>query len=58
MDINNTKKEVLLARIKELEIELLKADNVIYEQQIRLDCAHEQLRKLDTSPEFKYIDVD
>jgi hypothetical protein len=54
MDISNTKKEVLLARIKELEIELLKADNVIYEQQMRLDCAHEQLRELDVAPEFEY----
>jgi hypothetical protein len=56
MDISNTKKEVLLARIKELEIELLKADNIIYEQQMRLDCAHEQLRDLDTNPEFKYLE--
>ena len=54
MDISNTNKEVLLAKIKELEIELLKADNVIYEQQIRLDCAHEQLRELDVAPEFIY----
>lgn len=54
MDITNTRKELLLARIKELEIELIKADNVIYEQQIRLDCAHKQLRELNVNPEFKY----
>lgn len=54
MDISNTNKEVLLAKIKELEILLLKADNVIYDQQMRIDCAHEQLRELDVTPEFKY----